>query len=261
MLTQTQAFLGERARLYTEILNEFPFVRAKEVQVNLAHLKPEEGEKILEIGSGSGLYTGAIAKLVGMIGEVVATDPSADQLENIQSWNIPNIRVIPKGADTLLEDFSLSIEKGSFDAIWSLGAFHHCQNKSKAFGNFANLLKQKGRILLCDVFSGSALADYFDAEVAKYSVNGHEVAFLTKNFARSLCHLFDFSEPEFYDIDYHWHFKTEEELGLFMYKLHGMSKTTPEECLKKVIEMMEVRRTGQGYVLHVPLTILETYKR
>jgi arsenite methyltransferase len=261
MPVETQAFLGERARMYTEVLNGYPLARAEEVQVNLGYLKPRKSEKILEIGSGSGLYTEDIAKLVGMTGQVAATDPSKDQLENIKSFNLPNVRMIPKGADTLLEDLSLSSEPESFDAIWSLGAFHHCQNKSKAFENFAYLLKKEARILICDVFSGSSLADYFDAEVAKYSINGHEVAFLTKNFASSLCYLFHFSEPEFYDLDYHWNFKTEEELGMFMYKLHGMSMTTPELCLKKVMEFMEVTRGEQGYTLHVPLTILQTYKR
>lgn len=260
MSVETQAFLGERAKLYTEILNEFPFVRAEEVRINLSYLKPQEGEKILEIGSGSGLYTRPIAESIGDQGEMIATDPSADQLENVRSFNLANTRIIAQGADTLLEDHSLSCESASVDAIWSLGAFHHCQNKSKAFENFFHLLKPGGRVLICDVFSGSSLADYFDVEVARFSMNGHEVAFLTQNFASSLCYLFGFSEPKFHELDYSWHFKTQEELGMFMYKLHGMSKTTPEACLQKVLEFMQVTRDAEGYTLHVPLTILETYK-
>lgn len=211
MSIETQAFLGERAKLYIEILNDFPLVRAEEVEINLGYLKPENGEKILEIGSGSGLYTGHLARRVGTEGEVIATDPSSDQLENIRALNVSNIRVIPKGADTLLDDPFLLSQKESVDAIWSLGAFHHCPNKSKSFENFFHLLKQGGRVLICDVFSGSSLADYFDAEVARYSVTGHEVAFLTKNFASSLCFLYGFSEPEFFELDYSWNFRQKKK--------------------------------------------------
>lgn len=261
MAVLAKEFVGERAQLYKEVLNEFPLVREEEVKLNLGYLKPERGEKILEIGAGSGLYSRPIAELLGSTGELVATDPSADQLENIRTFKRANMRMIEVGADFLLADPSLMKETESFDAIWSLGAFHHCMNKSQAFKNFHSLLKGRGRMLLCDVFSGSKLATYFDAEVARYSVTGHEVAFLTHEFARSLCYLFGFSDPKFHDLDYHWNFTSREELGLFMYKLHGMSHITPDKCLKKVEEFMDVERKDDLYILHVPLTILETYKK
>lgn len=261
MQVETKEFIGQRAQLYTEVLKEFPNARAEEIKLNMSYLKPQKGEKILEIGAGSGLYSKVLADLIGSNGELVATDPSRDQLENIQTFNKPNIRIVEAGADKLLESPVLANEKGTFNAIWSLGAFHHCPDKSQAFCNFNQMLKAGGRILICDVFSGSSLAKYFDEEVARFSMTGHEVAFLTEGFSRSLCYLFGFTDPVFHELDYHWHFKTKQDLGLFMYKLHGMSKTTPEECLKKVEEFMEVECKDDSYILHVPLTILETYKK
>lgn len=259
MSVDSKEFVGQRAQLYTDVLNEFPMARAEEVKINMSYLKPKHGEKILEIGAGSGLYTKKISEFLTN-GELVATDPSADQLQNIRRFGKSNVRIVQAGADKLLDGTELEAEKATFDAIWSLGAFHHCPDKSRAFSYFAELLKPGSRVLLCDVFSGSSLATYFDAEVARYSISGHEVAFLTHEFSRSLCFLFGFTDPKFHDLDYHWHFKSKEELGLFMYKLHGMVKTTPEECLKKVEEFMDVERIGDLFVLHVPLTILETYK-
>ena len=260
MAIETKDFIGQRAQLYNEILKEFPLARAQEISVNMGYFKPLEGEKILEIGAGSGLYTQVLSDLIGPTGELVATDPSADQLCNVTALDKPNIRVIQAGADELLENPSLVEEKESFDAIWSLGAFHHCMNKSQAFSNFCQLLRANGRLFLCDVFSGSSLADYFDAEVARYSITGHEVAFLTQEFARSLCYLYGFSDPTFHELDYEWNFASKEDLGLFMYKIHGMAKTTPEECLEKVEAFMHIEQKNNGYTLHVPLTILETYK-
>lgn len=255
---ENKEFSGERARMYGTVLQEFPLARADEVQINMKYLKPVAGERILEVGSGSGLYTKVLSDLVGLTGEVAATDPSQDQLTFIDGLNRPNVRTIASGADQLHLSPELSSVNKHFDAVWSLGAFHHCSNKSQAFRNFSRLLKRDGRVLICDVLAGSALADYFDAEVARFSITGHEVAFLTKNFFASLCDLFGFSEPKFHDLDYLWHFKTEEELGLFMYKLHGMGKTTPEHCLEKIRDFMKIEPRQNGYALHVPLTIFET---
>ncbi len=256
-MTVATGFFGQRAQLYTEALSDFPDVRAVEVAINLAYIKPNKGEKFLEVGSGSGLYTKILAPLVK---ELVATDPSEDQLENLKTSNIADLRTIQVGADLLHENEILVHEKGSFDAVWSLGAFHHCSNKTQAFANFRDLLKTGGRILICDVFSGSTFADYFDAEVALFSIIGHEVAFLTEHFARSLCAISGFSKPRFISLDYPWVFKNLQDLGLFMYKLHGMTKTTPEQCLESVGKFMKIEKSQDGFILHVPLVILETYK-
>lgn len=262
MSLTTKEFIGQRSQFYKEIHNEFPNARNEEIELNMRYFKPQKGEKILEIGAGSGLYTKRLAELVGLSGEIVATDPSEEQLENIRDFHLQNVRIIKGAANTLIEESSLIEEKNSFDALWSLGAFHHCPDKSSAFHNFRQLLKPNGRIFICDVFSGSTLARYFDAEVARFSITGHEVAFLTEEFADSLCYLYGFSEPKFHALDYQWNFKSKKDLGLFMYKIHGMSKTTPEECLEKVEEFMEIEQKNDDlYVLHVPLTILETYKK
>lgn len=257
---QTCEFTGIRSKLYDDVLTQYPDARKEEVQININLFKPKEGEKILEIGSGSGLYTKVISDMLGKTGELVATDPSRDQLDYISKLNRDNIRIVEAGSDTLLSGTGLEEEKGSFDGMWSLGAFHHCMNKSESFKNFHELLKTNGRLFICDVFSGSFLADYFDSEVSRYSSTGHEVAFLTKGFASSLCSLYGFTKPKFHDMDFYWHFDTREDLGIFMYGIHGMVKTTLELCLEKVEELMYVDVINNKHVLRVPLTILETYK-
>jgi arsenite methyltransferase len=260
MAVKATEFIGERAQMYGDTHRQFPNARAEEIAINMRYLKPQEGETILEIGSGSGLYSKVLSEIIKNTGVLFATDPSKDQLAHIEALKLPNIQIVPVGADKLLKDTAMLEKRGSFDALWSLGAFHHCLDKSTAFENFAELLKPNGRILICDVLSSSQLAKYFDIEVARYSMTGHEVAFLSHEFSSSLCYLYGFTEPTFYDLHYPWIFDSQEDIGLFMYLIHGMNGTTPARCLDKVKEFMEVEYRNGKYILHVPLTILETHK-
>ena len=260
MATVVQEFLGERSQLYKEVLNAYPHARDDEIKAAMNCLKPKKGERILESGAGSGLYSKVISDLIGIEGKLIATDPSGDQLENIHAFKKTNIQTVVAGADTLFVNSHPLLTKESFDAIWSCGSFHHCINKTQAFGNFANLLKKDGRLLIFDVFTGSSLAKYFDAEVSKFCLTGHEVAFLSHEFADSLCYLYGFSKPKFHDLNLLWKFNTKDDLGIFMYKLHGMTKTTIKDCLEKVEAFMKVEYKDNSYQLHVPLTILEANK-
>lgn len=261
MLVRNGDFVGERAALYERSMGAYPMARKEEVGFNMNMFQVKTGEKILEIGSGSGLYTEVLARLVTESGMVVATDPSADQLKNIPQDKYNNIRIVTAGAHQLLENSNLTNERNSFDGIWSLGAFHHCMNKSEAFNNFFALLKPKGRVFICDVFSGSGLARYFDLEVAKYSITGHEVAFLTEEFFDSLCFLFGFSAPKFHHLDYCWYFDTLQDLTQFMNNLHGLTNVTHQDALKALQKFLRIEEKEKKFILHVPLTIFETYKK
>ena len=259
MLVRKSDFIGERAKLYEKSMGLCPMARKEEVDYNMHLFKAKAGEKILEIGSGSGLYTPVLANLVAESGTVVATDPSEDQLKNISPSK--NMRIIKAGAHQLLENKELITEKNSFDGVWSLGAFHHCLNKSQAFHNFFELLKPKGRVLLCDVFSGSGLARYFDLEVAKHSITGHEVAFLTEEFFDSLCFLFGFATPKFHHLDYCWYFDNLHDLTQFMCNLHGITNVSHEDSLQALEKFLRIEGKNNHVVLHVPLTVFETYKK
>src|SRR5579862_23718 len=180
-----EEFTGLRSQYFKEIMREFPHARQEELQLALEHLQPKKGESILEIGAGSGFFSKAIAEHV-YPSHLVVSDPSAEQLEEI--GNQKNISIVKGGADSLPLDHP-SLPESGFDAIWSGGSFHHIRNKFLAFTHFHQLLKPGGRLVISDVFAGSNLAKHFDLEVAKYCVTGHEVSFLSKEFADSLCYL------------------------------------------------------------------------
>lgn len=247
-------FDGARAKLYREALLEFPNARKGDLELMKKYLSPSSGETILEIGAGNGLFSGTIADMVLPSGKLYVLDPSLEQLAGVQELRRRNIEIINKEAE------ALSITPNSIDAIWSFGAVHHIKNKHKAFGKFSKTLKKDARLIIGDVFQGSTLAKHFDEKVSRYCVTGHDVVFLTKNSATELCLTNEFEPPQFYDFNARWQFDSKQDIGLFLYKLHAMTKTTPSECLKGAEEILGIETTGNKYCLNWPMTMVVSKK-
>jgi len=247
-------FDGIRAQLYKECLKEFPRARDKDIEVMKKYLAPKETETIVEVGAGNGMFSSKIAVMLKK-GRLIVSDPSKEQLNEILSQKIKNIEVIEAGAE------ELELKKESIDAIWSFGAMHHCHHKSEAFQKFNQVLKKNGRLIIADVWSGSKLAQHFDDKVAKYCVTGHEVSFWTDEYAESLCYLNGFEKPKIIDLDIKWKFQSKKDIGIFLYKIHAMTKTSSEECLKGAEKILGIKKKGPIYELNWPMKILLSRKK
>lgn len=254
----TAEFMGIRSQYYKEILQEMPQVRYEEREMMLKFLDPKPGEKILEIGAGSGYYSEHIAQAV-FPEALVATDPSQEQLMDLKSSSKHNIQIVVAGADTLPVG-QYPLIPASFDAVWAHGCFHHVPNKTVSFQLLHSLLKPGGRVVISDVYAGSSLAKHFDLIVAKYCATGHEVAFLTEEFADSLCFLSSFEKPTFYEADIKLNFEKKEDIGTYIYKIHAMIKSTPEECLKNAEALLGIEYKNGFYRLNWPHVVLSTRK-
>ena len=89
-----QEFDGIRSRLYKEALEEFPNARAEDITFMKKFLSPKSGERILEIGAGSGFFSEHISELIGEHGRLIVADPSLEQLENVKKLSKNNIDII-----------------------------------------------------------------------------------------------------------------------------------------------------------------------
>lgn len=247
-------FSGVRAKLYKESFWDFPDARNEDIKIMKKYLAPKSNETILEVGAGTGLFSKILSDILEK-GKLITSDPSEEQLEEIIKLEKKNVKVLVENAENVI------LGEKTVDAIWSFGAIHHCFNKTKAFHNFSRMLKKGGRIVLADVYVGSKLAKHFDKQVAKFGVTGHEVAFLSKEFAESLCYTSGLEKPKFYDVNIQWKFNTKNDLGLFLYKLHGMTKTNPKKCLEGAEKILGVKKKGKQYYLNWPLTIMVSKKK
>jgi SAM-dependent methyltransferase len=245
-------FIGKRSSDYRDALTIYASAWRSDIACMKRFLKPAPGERILEVGAGNGYFSTAIAECVGPDGLLVASDPSIEQLADLQTGGAcGNIRVVPASADTLDINFN------GFDAIWSRGAVHHVTDKTSAFTRFADLARPGGRLVIADIFAGTPLARYFDSFIARSCSTGHEVAFLSREFAESLCALTGWGQPAFHEVITPWEFERREEIGVFLQLLFSATPDySAEDCLEAADQFLSVSETASGWALMWPMTVM-----
>jgi SAM-dependent methyltransferase len=107
-----------------------------------------EGERILDIGCGSGVDTIFAAKMTGPTGKVVGIDLMPKMLlrakENLTLANLDNVTYEEASAERL------SFPDKNFDVVISNGAFNLVPDKAKALSEVFRVLKPGGRLMIAD---------------------------------------------------------------------------------------------------------------
>jgi len=250
-------FNGTRGKSYKHAIELYSNVWNQDLQIMYQYLRPQPGEKIVEIGAGSGFYSTKISKEIGCNGVLYVVEPSLEQLlPVIRNKQLTNISYYCQPA----EDFVLN-EDDVVDKIWTRGAFHHVKNKELVFRNLSKYSTANTELYLFDIFSGTSVSTFFDTFVAKACITGHEVNFLSKEYATSLCFVTGWGAPEFHDIFLQWEFETEYDIGKF---LSMMLFIKPEYSYMDV-QMIAKEILGYEYkngkfYLNWPMTIMKTKK-
>lgn len=108
---------------------------------NLAHLK--EGQKILDVGCGSGISTKRAVACVGESGHVTAIDLSSGMID------VAKAMVNESNADFLIMDAEhLEFADKSFDALVSLCAILHFPDLNAFVQEAARVVKPGGRVVV-----------------------------------------------------------------------------------------------------------------
>lgn len=106
----------------------------------LDRLEPRAGERVLDIGCGTGRLTSAIAARAPGC-EVIATDRSWTMLQQAQS------HYDDVAAFTHADGLALPFPPETFDAVFSTATFHWINDHERLFAGIRRVLKPGGRLV------------------------------------------------------------------------------------------------------------------
>ena len=128
----------ELAREYERVSAERQLVSGQRLVAALA-IAP--GERVLDVGCGTGRLAAHIAGLVGPTGHVLGFDPLPLRIEIARARAAPNL-AFRVGSAYELDDLA----DGSFDVVCLNAVFHWLPDKAGPLRAFARILRRGGRI-------------------------------------------------------------------------------------------------------------------
>jgi arsenite methyltransferase len=121
----------------------------------LAGLRP--AERVLDLGSGSGMDAFLAAARVGPQGRVIGIDMTDRQLEKAEFLRRRHGVEQLEFRKGYIEE--LPVEDGSIDVVISNGVVNLSPDKAAVFGEIARVLAPRGRMAISDIVAGRPLTE------------------------------------------------------------------------------------------------------
>lgn len=143
-------------------------IAARAAYLDLLGIK--EGDRVLDVGCGSGVVTRAIAERVGPAGRVVGVDPSASFLtvarELADKSGVGDRIEFREGSAK-----SLPFENGSFDAAIAVTVFAHMYDGAAAVPELVRVVRSGGRVGVFDFDADMTAFTHSDREMTRRIVS------------------------------------------------------------------------------------------
>ena len=113
----------------------------------------KSGQKVLDVGTGTGVLIRYLVKEVGPSGSVTAVDYSENMVKvcKTKHSHLKNVIVALKN----IEEDAFAPE--SFDVVICFGVFPHLENKQKVLQNFYQMLAPAGTLIISHALSSQEL--------------------------------------------------------------------------------------------------------
>lgn len=133
----------------------------------LGTLDPQPGERILDVGCGTGTVTADIAAAVGEDGSVLGIDASPSMVDRASS-QFPDL-------DVQQADVTAFTASAPFDAVFSNAALHWIDDQDAAISSVADALRPGGRFV-AELGAAGNVSGIVDAVAAEGETRGVDVS-------------------------------------------------------------------------------------
>ena len=130
----------------------------KDGQNILERMAPKRGDKILDLGCGTGYFSKVLADIVGPEGKVIAIDPNLERLQLArEKYPAGNLEYRLGTAENIPGT-------GLYDIIFANYVIHWCKDKDQVFHQISRSLKKGGKFAFVVVLNSKISTGFFSPE-------------------------------------------------------------------------------------------------
>jgi ubiquinone/menaquinone biosynthesis C-methylase UbiE len=114
------------------------------------------GQKILDMGTGTGILIPFLLKAIGPSGSITAIDYAEKMVIRCgeKFSHLSNVLILKQDVE------NLDLNPNSFDAVTCFGLFPHIENKEKALHNLNRVLKPGGKLIIAHALSSLEIKNH-----------------------------------------------------------------------------------------------------
>lgn len=217
-----KTIFNQRGKAYHQAMAEFPEARNQEFINIIKMAAPQQGQIVCDVPSGGGYLQRYLP----------CEDYEVIALETSKAFH-QYCKANGKCRAILTELDDIDLPDASVDCIISLAGLHHLPDRPAFFREAYRILKTGGSCCVADVKANTQTAEFLNVFVDHWNSMGHKGDFFDPDAPKEL-ESAGFEVVDHYLKNYHWHFRSIEDMCRYVTLLFGLDLAQPRDTLKGI---------------------------